>query len=412
MNVVPDANHEIRDRILAPIDVRDADGSVIGANLGALVRRLVLFEQVAIDSAAMRELPALINAIGTGPFRELLDSGAVLIRADGWASAESGNADREAGWEALPPLTYRVMVLVPHDREAHIHLCLSEIRDMEMPVKTSQRVRNSIVDSLLDFPRIAPLEGLESLPRDLTRDLNLVYAATAKALTKKLGRNVADTEFEVRFEQVESDVFAAETNIGTVFGLSEEETDGVVQDALLAICGLNQRLAEMKGYESVIGFRDGEIELAQEKLSFLLNQVDPNAQEDRFNRVITLGDLPDPETTEGSVDIGRLLEIRNSDDIREFRQWLRTLDNATDDEIRERLDSVRAKLAPAVYGTGGKTTRFVAGVGLGMIPIVGPIAGLAAGAVDQFLLDKIIPEPGPVSFIGSTYRSIFERSTL
>ncbi len=30
-----------------------------------------------------------------------------------------------------------------------------------------------------------------------------------------------------------------------------------------------------------------------------------------------------------------------------------------------------------------------------------------AGAIDTFLVDKIIPEPGPVSFIGATYPSIF-----
>jgi hypothetical protein len=37
---------EIRDRILAPVATLDAAGNVAGANLGALVRRLLLFEQL------------------------------------------------------------------------------------------------------------------------------------------------------------------------------------------------------------------------------------------------------------------------------------------------------------------------------------------------------------------------------
>jgi hypothetical protein len=71
---------ERRDRILAPVAVRDDAGNVTGANLGALVRRLILFEEVVIDSAGMRELPALIDALGPDQFIELLASGAVRIR--------------------------------------------------------------------------------------------------------------------------------------------------------------------------------------------------------------------------------------------------------------------------------------------------------------------------------------------
>jgi hypothetical protein len=30
-------------------------------------------------------------------------------------------------------------------------------------------------------------------------------------------------------------------------------------------------------------------------------------------------------------------------------------------------------------------------------------------ALDQFAVEKLLPEPGPVSFLGSSYRSIFEK---
>lgn len=178
-----DRELELRDRLLAPVGVRDPDGNVVGANLGALVRRLILFEQVVIDSYAMRELPPLITAIGTDGFVELLESGALRIRADASPFGELGNGGLVPGWGSapLPLLHYALSPIVPADREEHIKLCLSEIRDMPLGKRTSQRIRRAIVGSLLYMPEHAGVKSLESLPRDLTRNLNLVFDATAAA---------------------------------------------------------------------------------------------------------------------------------------------------------------------------------------------------------------------------------------
>lgn len=401
---------ELRDRLLAPIALRDAAGEVIGASLGALVRRLILFEQVVIDSYGMRELPPLIDAIGTGAFIQLLESGAVRIRADGWAYGEVGNGGLVPGYgaAALPPLHYALSPLVPQGREEHIKLRLGEIREMDLGKKTSQNIRRAIVRSLMPLPEDAGRKSMEALPRDLTRNLNLVFGATAGALEKKLGHAVADDSFDIRIEQVDENVFAATTDIAARFGLDEDETDKVVQDALLAICGLNHRIEEIETYRAITGFRENEIALAREKLAFLVREVDPNAQEGRFERVISIAGLPDPETAEGTVNVERLLKVRDTEEIREFRLWLRTLDGVSDEDIKERVDSVSARLSQAVHSSAGHTVRYLATTGIGFVPIVGPIAGIALSAADQFLVERLLPEPGPVSFIGSTYGSIFD----
>lgn len=87
---------------------------------------------------------------------------------------------------------------------------------------------------------------------------------------------------------------------------------------------------------------------------------------------------------------------------------LTLLDQATDEEIEERIHSVKTKLAAAVTSEAGKAARFIATTGVGFVPVVGPIAGIALSAADQFVLERLLPEPGPVSFLGQTYRSIFE----
>src|SRR5947208_16058889 len=126
---------EMRDRILAPVAVLDSEGNVTGANLGALIRRLILFEQIIIDSYGMRELPALINALGPEQFVELLESGAVLIRADGWTLGEVGDDAASLGrLTPLPPLSFALAPLVPvlEYRKQHISRHLVEIRAMPL----------------------------------------------------------------------------------------------------------------------------------------------------------------------------------------------------------------------------------------------------------------------------------------
>ena len=109
-------------------------------------------------------------------------------------------------------------------------------------------------------------------------------------------------------------------------------------------------------------------------------------------------------TAEGTVNVARLLEAREHGDLVEFRQWLRTLDAATDDEIRERVNGVTARVARAFHGPTGKAVRFAATAAADLVPF----GGVALGAIDEFVLEKVVPEPGPVSFLGSTYRSLFE----
>ena len=176
----------------------------------------------------------------------------------------------------------------------------------------------------------------------------------------------------------------------------------------MAIAGLNERFEEMHSYNALIGFRDEEMPIVDEKLRFLFDQMDPTKQEERFDRVVELAGLPDPETVEGAVDVEKLLQVRNTDECRQFRQWLRSLDSASDEEIEAEIGSLREKLSRAVRSRSGKTVRFIATTGAGFIPIVGPAIGPALGALDTFAVEKLLPEPGPVSFLGSSYSSIFK----
>ena len=399
---------ERRDRILAPVATRDAARNVTGANLGALVRRLILFEEVVIDSYGMRELPALIDALGPEQFIQLLESRAVFVRADGWVLGEVGNDAEALGRQAaLPPLSFALGVLVPaqEHRKETMSRHLSEVRDMQLDLKTSKRVRQAILDSLTPFPDRPGQLTMDQLPTDLTMRLDLVRASTESALREYGDRDPTGVEYSIRFHQEDERVFRAETDIGERFGLTEEEVDRVLERAVLGVGSLNERFELMEAYNAVSGLREPEVRLLDAKLEGVIREVDPNRQEERLSRVLEIANLPDPETAEGTVDVERLLAAREDEELVEFREWLRTLDAATDDEIRERVTSVRERISEAVYGPTGKAVRFAATAAADVLPY----GGLVVGALDQFVLEKVLPEPGPVSFLGTTYRSLFEK---
>jgi hypothetical protein len=188
------------------------------------------------------------------------------------------------------------------------------------------------------------------------------------------------------------------------FSLDEDVVDRVLERAVLGVGSLNERFEEMDAYTAVSGFREAELPLLDAKLLAVMKEVDPERQEERLTRVLELANLPDPATAEGTVDIERLLAAREEEELVEFRKWLRTLDSATDEEIIERVNSIRERISGAVYGDAGKAVRFAATVAADVLPF----GGIVVGALDQFVLEKVLPEPGPVSFLGSTYPSLFK----
>ncbi len=102
-----------------------------------------------------------------------------------------------------------------------------------------------------------------------------------------------------------------------------------------------------------------------------------------------------------------LLKVRDSAECKEFREWLSTLRDVTDDEIKHMVAGLRSRMAGMATSPLGKLVRFATTTGIGLIPGAGLIAGPAAGAIDSFLVEKVLPRSGVVAFLTETYPSLF-----
>ena len=156
--------------------------------------------------------------------------------------------------------------------------------------------------------------------------------------------------------------------------------------------------------------REDDMPLLKGKLEVVGHLLHSTNSERRFERVITVLDLPEPVLGETRVNAERLLKLRESDECRCFRDWLAGTESLSDAELSKRLQGISARIREAVNSKWGKRLRFVVSNGLSMVPPpVGVAVGLAASAVDAFILERLAPKDGVVSFLSESYPSLFNR---
>lgn len=405
----------IRERHIGPISRPIGDTEAVEVDVGALVRRLILFEHCTIESNLLKEVPSLIRVFGLNGFKVLLESKALSIVCD---ELRAGSIGQYAPLEVtmrrggpLPLGSYRIVPILVPEREKHLHQALQSVHNVPgMSLKEEIKLRNQIVPLLDAYPPEVAINSRASFLQRIERSAWAVNPALEVAFHGATGTE-APRGINVQTEDFENDGdFRVSTNLVSRTGLSAEESHMIIERALLGVAGLEQRLEIMKSFSSLSGFLDIEVPVFEQRIQFLGDQLDPSAQEKRFDRIVAVAGLPElDDLPDGQrIDAERLLELRDSAECREFRTWLREIDTDTDQEIEARFSSMRERVARVTNTRTAKIIRFIVEEGVGDIPIVGIAVGPAFAGVDKFILDKLIGKPGPVSFIGKRYPSIFK----
>jgi hypothetical protein len=409
---------DMRERHIGKITRNNNDSSEAAVDVGALIRRLLLFEHCTLESGRLVEVPALVRTFGMKGLEALLDSGAISIVCDaitmGNVGQNTGREIIEATGGPLPMGAYRIATVRPPDsgpeREKYIHDALQSVHQAPGTLKQQIRLKKKLVPLLIAYPqRILP-DTLASFEHIIEREILPFQRSLQVACRDATGIDLpGPVELRAKVLGNSSD-FQISTDLGKQAALHPEEVDKIVERALLGAAGVEQRLHVMQAFESVSGFRDSEVPVFEDRLDVLAAQLDPDRQERRFERVAAIAGVPalDDLQADQQIDMNRLLKLRDSDQCREFRAWLRRIDSESDQEIDERFASIRERLASITNTRTARTVRFLVPNGLGALPPpFGLIAGPAASLADKFIIDKLLGQPGPVSFLGRSYPSIF-----
>lgn len=392
---------DIRQSVFGEIAIRSG-GQVTGADIGALIRRLLLFETVIVRSVRLRELPFLVRAFGKHGFIELLNSGLLKIVCEWTVISTNLEVD---GFRALPPCNFSFGIVDIANREDVLR---QELRSLQSVSGLKNTERTLIEDYVVSHLLRPQQEYGNQLKAQVESDVRRVSPVLRAAIGKELqARSETPVEcFTLDVEETRSCVFHILTDLQKMLGLSSQSEHDILQMAVGAVANLNHRIADMEAYSAITGFAESEAPLLFGKLAGVISPQNPRSVEGQFARVITIADLPEFNLGRG-IDVGRILKARESAECREFRAWLAGLAQATDQQIAEMVSGFKNRVAVGLGSGIGKALRFATTTGLGLIPGLGLIAGPVAGALDAFLLERAFPTSGVLAFLTDTYPSLF-----
>jgi hypothetical protein len=405
-------------KFLAPIAIQDSKNNVISIDLASFLLRLFLFDTYIVRSIWLDDIELLIEAFGAEGLIELFREGALKVYCESYSIGETGRARADLNFsdnnKRLPLGSYAYSVIRVTDQDERIRQKLEKIASTPaLPVSSRAYLADEIEKNLILMPDVFSKNVFEGFYGDLRTKSDVVKIAVEIEL-KRLG--IKPKYLRVRVEETDPEDFRLDSNMAVAYGLSEVMAHKIGDRALLAVGSLNAEIALMMTHSTMCGLNDSDLPLLQGKLSLLGALVQSNNNEHRFNRVIQLTGLPIPRFGKTKLDAKRILAIRNSDDCRSFRDWLGTVDTATDQELEERLAGVGATIRAGLNSTYGKAMRFILSNGFQLAngfsldPAMGAAANLGIAAIDSFLAERLAPRDGIVSFLGTEYPSVFKRS--
>jgi hypothetical protein len=263
-----------------------------------------------------------------------------------------------------------------------------------MKAKHAKKLRHLVGNRLVLNPEDALRRAQQQIARDFEAEAPILKVAIAAALARRTEIELAPSAFELRLEPLGGHDWRTETDLVEMTGLPAQDVHDVVGQGLAVAATLNIRVALMQEFSALSGLQVHDLPIFEEKLASITRELDPEVQRSRYDRVIELTGLPDVsnDPTVRDLDMVELLEITSGAEVRDFREWLRTTDSLTDEQVMDAVRPVRDALGRAVRGRAAKAVRFATTTGIG---VVAPPVGLALGVLDAFVVEELLPRPGP-----------------
>lgn len=413
-------NYDIRSRLIAPCAKIEPDTGEAYFDLSNFVLRLILFEKYILQSNGFREFKDIINVFGYDGIMQILSSNVLQIQSEFYAVGQTGQTGlgfrgkkRDGSPKELLPLNSYSFDIIKHaDYKTIVHKNLQRINEIgNLHVKQASKLKRTIAGKLVKFPADSTNEILKQLRNDLKSNVPIIKSALAVKLEEKLNTKINKSDFNINIEEPDEGDFHAESNISKIYSLNDIEAHEVVGSALLAVGSLNKTIETMRAFSALSGFTYKGLNIFEKKLNFLEEKISPEYQEGRLRRILSLSGFPDLDEAikEGKLKVEKLMKIRESSECREFRQWLWSIDSYTNEELKKRIESFKGKLSSFIRRKSGKAIRWLVTSGLGSIPGAGLVLGPSASLIDNFLLEKLLPNPGAITFISKMYPPIFKK---
>ena len=378
------------------------NGQPYGIDFDALIQRLLFFDGYVLRSVRFKEIPFLVRGLGYDQTLEVLASGLIEIRCE----VTQIGSERDAEFKTWKQPTFSLVWIEAHDWEKYLGDCLADVqKELALPEDKWQalelHVRTCIrrVDpSIRKEVGLSFLHNLDSSPGIVGASMRLAGRRRRSPIILPVFKTAIQRSND--FIQVDSDLCRSR--------IPADELWEIMRDGLMGVATLEQNIGEMKNYTALGGFSTEELPMFEERMSGLARLVYPETER-RATRIARLTGLPGFNPEQRRLDVGKLLQIRESDELRSFRDWLATSDGLADNEVREILRGFRARVSSFASVGSVTMTRWMLEQIAGLAH---PIIGAAVSALDTFLIESMFPHSGPAAFVNKTFPSLFGKRTI
>lgn len=392
-------------RRLIGVSAEFSGNDVVGADVAGIIRRLLLFDQYVLSSIRLKEFPFLASRIGYTGLRDLLKAGMIQIRCECLQIAQIGQSGL-LGDPILPPYFFKFNWIDIADREVYLHQCLQSVHDAA-GIKHSQAVKlkKTIVDSLVPIPQFIRPRMFPAFESELLHNESLLRIAINMVIEKEIGAYAVP--YSLKVTKHSDEVYHVESDLALVIKKSDDEAHRLIERGIMAVASLTQHVCEMKAYGALSGFRDEELPLFNHLFLHLAGANKSETAEGQFQRVIEIADLGELPI-ERTLDVERLIKIRESRELVEFKEFLRTANKWDDERIRREVAGVRAKLGLIVNSPIAEKVKFLINAAADFIPGHAWIAGAVIGGLEKMLCGVLFQESAVAAFVNRSYRSLFK----
>ena len=375
---------------------------VLGIDGELLLSRLLLFDEVIVDSTNLGELPYLAKMFSVAGLEELLNSNVLKLVSQKSSVITDVMMN---GQRKIPLLQFDEGLATSEDNEHNLGMkfrSLLKITGLSNARREALEgvVRSKLIKQSLSYGN----ELLKQIRKDLTSNIDL-----SKRILCHRYPNIPPEKLELKAHDL-GGIQRFETNLQTILSITLEHEHNMLAEVVKATSNLNQRIADMADFNAISHFEVSEAPLLFGKVYSLVSQMNPKFDEQAFLRVIGVTEIP-TLIENRRIDVHELLKIRETDECREFRTWLATTDSIEDEKLKHLLRGFRAKAASFIATNSGKLLRLGVNTGLGLIPGYGSLVALVEGVADSFLLEKLLPSSGVLTFLNNAMPSIFVSAT-
>lgn len=299
---------------------------------------------------------------------------------------------------------------ISSDPRKYLSGCFAEfnasLQLAHLPRADVKKLKLGTLDSIILDSGERGTDALKQFHNDVLNAGELIASSVADQLQRIGKLQPGMREVEAKVYEPDPNVYRLETNVGEESHLSPDELRELGKKALFAVANMNLRIEDMQRHSALSGFIPDEAFIFGRKTDLLAHQSDANAGDRRFERVLTISNLPQPDynQTDIRIDVNKLLKARSSPECIEFREWLQTSDSYSDEQIHRMVRGMKARFMEFVHAPAGKAVRILLAAKLGATPA----CSIVLGALDMFLLERLLPRCGPATFLSRLYPSIFK----